>query len=188
MLHQEIITPTQRAALDRRKRLMGNVVPIHLSDEAKAVEILRQPVTKPERQFLPKVELPPPVIPPVKVIYHTSWPVTPAYVKRGSVPTVRLVLGIVAEFYDTTITHIMSARRALIYVKPRHVAMYLCAHLTHLSLPEIGRRMGGRDHTSIMHGRDKIARLILQSDAIARDIVALRTKINDVVGGSNVNS
>ena len=58
--------------------------------------------------------------------------------------------------------------------RPRQVAMYLSKQLTPRSLPEIGRRFGGRDHTTIMHGIRKIEELMGSDRQIAEDIDLLR--------------
>ena len=53
-----------------------------------------------------------------------------------------------------------SARRARVVARPRQVAMYLAKQLTSRSLPEIGRKFGGRDHTTVMHAVKKIEELV----------------------------
>lgn len=62
-------------------------------------------------------------------------------------------------------TDFLSPRRDQKNVLPRHVAMALCKHLTRKSLPEIGRRMGNRDHTTILHGCRKMQPI---TDAVAK--------------------
>lgn len=58
--------------------------------------------------------------------------------------------------------------------RPRQVAMYLAKHMTSRSLPEIGRRFGGRDHTTVMHGVKRIDELKGVDDQIAEDLELLR--------------
>jgi len=65
----------------------------------------------------------------------------------------------VAEHYQIKITDMQSARRARSVARPRQVAMYLAKQLTPRSLPEIGRKFGGRDHTTVMHAVRKIEEL-----------------------------
>ena len=60
------------------------------------------------------------------------------------------------------------------YARPRQVAMYLSKLLTSRSLPEIGRRFGGRDHTTVMHGVKRIEDLQIQDGQVAEDIEMLR--------------
>jgi chromosomal replication initiator protein len=67
-----------------------------------------------------------------------------------------------------------SARRARAVARPRQVAMYLCKQLTPRSLPEIGRKFGGRDHTTVMHAVKKVEELLAADRALAEDIELLR--------------
>ncbi len=69
-----------------------------------------------------------------------------------------------AEFYQVNLQDMLSARRARDVARPRQVAMYLTKHLTNLSLPDIGRRFGGRDHSTVLHSCKRIEEL-LESDA-----------------------
>jgi chromosomal replication initiation ATPase DnaA len=66
------------------------------------------------------------------------------------------VLKVVASFYGITVCKILADRRTVDVVVPRQVAMYLAAEFTEKSMPEIGRRMGGRDHTTIIYSVRKI--------------------------------
>jgi chromosomal replication initiator protein len=80
----------------------------------------------------------------------------------------------VAEHYNIRLTDMSSARRARNVARPRQVAMYLSKQLTSRSLPEIGRRFGNRDHTTVMHAVSRVAEL-MQSDAgFAEDVELLR--------------
>ncbi|WP_409432476.1 chromosomal replication initiator protein DnaA [Litorimonas sp. RW-G-Af-16] len=63
------------------------------------------------------------------------------------------------EVFKVTLTDMTSKRRARIIARPRQVAMYLCKKLTKRSLPDIGRRFGGRDHTTVMHAVKRIDEL-----------------------------
>ncbi|HYD18464.1 MAG TPA: chromosomal replication initiator protein DnaA [Patescibacteria group bacterium] len=76
----------------------------------------------------------------------------------------------VAEHYGIRLSDMHSPRRARPVARPRQLAMYLCKQLTTHSLPEIGRKFGGRDHTTIIHGVRKIEEL-LATDATLRDDV-----------------
>ena len=60
------------------------------------------------------------------------------------------------------------------FARPRQVAMYLCKQMTARSLPEIGRRFGGRDHTTVMHGVKRIEELRGSDGQIAEDLELLR--------------
>ena len=74
---------------------------------------------------------------------------------------------VVADYYKIDVNEIVSDRRQVTVTRPRHVAMYLAKTLTPNSYPEIGRRFGDRDHTTIMHGVRKITELI-EVDPILR--------------------
>ena len=67
-----------------------------------------------------------------------------------------------------------STRRARVVARPRQVAMYLAKQLTPRSLPEIGRKFGGRDHTTVMHAVKKIEELIASDNSLAEDVELLR--------------
>ena len=79
---------------------------------------------------------------------------------------------LVATHYSVTRADILSSRRTATVVKPRQVAMYLSKALTLRSLPEIGRRFGGRDHTTVLHAVRKIEGLT-SSDASLREEIEL---------------
>jgi chromosomal replication initiator protein len=79
----------------------------------------------------------------------------------------------VAEHYHLKLSDLMSARRAREVARPRQVAMYLAKKLTPRSLPEIGRRFGGRDHTTVMHAVKRIEELRASDREIDADVVRL---------------
>ena len=76
----------------------------------------------------------------------------------------------VAEHFNIRMSDMHSARRARAVARPRQVGMYLAKHLTVRSLPEIGRKFGGRDHTTIMHGVKKIEELRAIDPAMNEDV------------------
>jgi len=78
----------------------------------------------------------------------------------------------VAEHYNIRITDMHSPRRSRSVARPRQVAMYLAKNITSRSLPEIGRKFGGRDHTTVMHAVRKIEEL-KTVDSIFNDDVEL---------------
>jgi chromosomal replication initiator protein len=83
----------------------------------------------------------------------------------------------VAEYYNIRLSDIIGPKRLRAYARPRQVAMYLCKHHTSRSLPEIGRRFGGRDHTTIMHGVKRIEELKASDGQIAEDVEMLRRQL-----------
>ena len=80
----------------------------------------------------------------------------------------------VSEYYNIRLSDIIGPKRLRSYARPRQVAMYLCKQLTSRSLPEIGRRFGGRDHTTVMHGVRRIEELKASDGQIAEDVEMLR--------------
>lgn len=83
----------------------------------------------------------------------------------------------VAEHYNIRLADMMGPKRARNVARPRQIAMYLSKQLTNRSLPEIGRRFGGRDHTTIMHGVRKIEELAGEDLGLAEDIALLRRQL-----------
>ena len=80
----------------------------------------------------------------------------------------------VSDHYNIRLSDMIGPKRTRCYARPRQVAMYLCKQMTSRSLPEIGRRFGGRDHTTIMHGVRRIEELSVQDGQIAEDLELLR--------------
>jgi chromosomal replication initiator protein len=80
----------------------------------------------------------------------------------------------VAEHFNIKLAEMTSTRRARAVARPRQVAMYLAKQLTPRSLPEIGRKFGGRDHTTVMHAVKKIEELIATDNSLAEDVELLR--------------
>jgi chromosomal replication initiator protein len=80
----------------------------------------------------------------------------------------------VAEHYSIRLTDMSSARRARAVARPRQVAMYLAKQLTSRSLPEIGRKFGNRDHTTVMHAVSRVTELMERDGTFAEDVELLR--------------
>lgn len=80
----------------------------------------------------------------------------------------------VADHFNIRLSDMIGPKRVRTIARPRQVAMYLSKHLTPRSLPEIGRRFGGRDHTTIMHGVKKIEELMATDSQLADDLQLLR--------------
>jgi chromosomal replication initiator protein len=80
----------------------------------------------------------------------------------------------VAEHYNVKLAEMIGPKRHRSIARPRQVAMYLCKVLTTRSLPEIGRRFGGRDHTTILHGVKKVEELMSTDSQLNDDIQMLR--------------
>ncbi|WP_448192503.1 chromosomal replication initiator protein DnaA [Azospirillum sp. sgz301742] len=85
----------------------------------------------------------------------------------------------VAEHFNIRVADMHSARRARAVARPRQVAMYLSKQLTARSLPEIGRKFGGRDHTTVMHAVKKVEELRATDPAFAEDVELLRRMLEN---------
>jgi chromosomal replication initiator protein len=88
--------------------------------------------------------------------------------------TIDEIIRKVADHYTLRMSDLLSARRARQVARPRQVAMYLAKTLTSRSLPDIGRRFGGRDHTTVIHAVRKIEELRMSDSQIAEDVELLR--------------
>jgi chromosomal replication initiator protein len=86
---------------------------------------------------------------------------------------------IVARQYNVSRADLLSSRRTANVVRPRQVAMYLAKTLTLRSLPEIGRRFGGRDHTTVLHAVRKIEHLVGADNALAEEIEVLKRQLQE---------
>ncbi len=86
---------------------------------------------------------------------------------------------VVARHYNVSRQELVSNRRTRVIVKPRQIAMYLSKTLTPRSFPEIGRRFGGRDHTTVLHAVRKIEELISADQKLSQEIELLRRLINE---------
>ncbi|HXF89331.1 MAG TPA: chromosomal replication initiator protein DnaA [Xanthobacteraceae bacterium] len=86
---------------------------------------------------------------------------------------------IVARQYNVSRADLLSSRRTANVVRPRQVAMYLAKTLTLRSLPEIGRRFGGRDHTTVLHAVRKIENLVGSDTALADEIELLKRQLQE---------
>jgi chromosomal replication initiator protein len=73
----------------------------------------------------------------------------------------------------------LSSRRTANVVRPRQVAMYLAKTMTLRSLPEIGRRFGGRDHTTVLHAVRKIEGLVGSDASLAEEVEILKRQLQD---------
>ena len=86
---------------------------------------------------------------------------------------------VVARQYNVSRSDLLSSRRTANVVRPRQVAMYLAKTLTLRSLPEIGRRFGGRDHTTVLHAVRKIENLVNTDSALAEEIELLKRQLQE---------
>lgn len=102
--------------------------------------------------------------------------VRPQEPKRVKIEDIQRV---VARQYNVSRSDLLSSRRTANVVRPRQVAMYLAKTLTLRSLPEIGRRFGGRDHTTVLHAVRKIEALVSKDTSLADEVELLKRQLQD---------
>ncbi len=92
--------------------------------------------------------------------------------------TIQLIVETVAEYYNITLEQMMSKKRTSDIARPRMIAMYLAKNMTDSSLDAIGASLGGRDHSTVIHGVNKINDDIMNSDEFRQQIDSIKRKIN----------
>jgi chromosomal replication initiator protein len=88
-----------------------------------------------------------------------------------------LIVTVAAEYFDVTPDEIKSANRSRPLVTARQIAMYLCRELTDLSLPQIGSRFGGRDHSTVVHANNKIREQMKEREACFEQVRELTARV-----------
>ena len=92
--------------------------------------------------------------------------------------TPEYIISVVAEHYHVTTADLCGNKRSSKIVMPRQIAMYLCRDIIDTSLKTIGKNLGNRDHTTVMHGIEKIEKELQTNDNLKNSIDTLRKKIN----------
>ena len=92
--------------------------------------------------------------------------------------TPEYIISMVAEHFDVSVEDLYGNKRNSKIVMPRQIAMYLCREIISTPLKSIGKCLGNRDHTTIMHGIDKIEKEIVSDDNLKNTIETLKKKIN----------
>jgi chromosomal replication initiator protein len=98
---------------------------------------------------------------------------------QGEMPeiSVEQIQSTVIDRFGISMQELTGDRRSQAVVYPRQVAMYLCRELTDSSLPKIGKKFGGRDHTTVIHATTKIAKLIQQDRSVYNLVQELTARI-----------
>lgn len=109
--------------------------------------------------------------------YEPWFWMVPLCVPVNIQPKIKMIQRVVATHYGVTVADIVSARRTADVVMPRHVAMFVAKRMTGRSLPEIGRRFGMRDHTSVLSAVRKIRRLCSAQPHLAASIVEIESTV-----------
>lgn len=94
-------------------------------------------------------------------------------------PSVSYIQRVVCLHYQLTLAQLVSDRRNRNIVRPRQIGMYLAKVLTPKSLPDIGRRFGGRDHTTVLHAVRKVAALMEEDPDFASGVQAVQQAITE---------
>jgi hypothetical protein len=181
--HVAGLTPTQRAAVMRHQSFKANI-------EASAAALARRKVNEALEALCVVARETPlsqtPLIQSAEAMPTEGEPSPNWFVmlatdpKRGDYPSIRDIQKTVCKYYDVRLIDVLSTRRTAIIVKPRQVAMYLCKTLTLHSLPQIGRRFAGKDHTTVLHAVRKTERLCLSDAELAHDIAILTEAITGI--------
>jgi chromosomal replication initiation ATPase DnaA len=155
-MHVRELTPTQLKAVERSRNFRESIA-------AKAAELAARKVqSKLAAVAVASIEAPLAQTPNVVITEPPSpnWFVILACedVKRRH-PSILQIQKAVCAHYGVKLADVLSSRRTASIVRPRQVAYYLCKEMTPHSLPQIGRRFGGRDHTTALSGIRKIERL-----------------------------
>jgi hypothetical protein len=159
----EHATPTQADAWAKRQQRLKRMVPVVPAPTPIAIN----------------VEPPPIVLPPIpdEAIREAADMPILSHNHRGEPKIEHIQREVIKEFPQVTMKDLYSARRLARVVLPRQIAMYLSKTLTIRSLPDIGRRFGGRDHTTVLHSVRKIERLVETDPTIAATVEKLRKAI-----------
>ncbi len=83
----------------------------------------------------------------------------------------------VSEYFNIRLSEMIGPKRNRTFARPRQVAMWFCKKMTNRSLPEIGRRFGGRDHTTVIHGVRRIEELRIKDSQLSDDLEMLRRSL-----------
>lgn len=101
-------------------------------------------------------------------------------------PKMHEIAEVVCEFYRCTRLDLISERRNAEIVRPRQVVMYLSRKMTTKSLPEIGKFLGGKDHTTVLSGVRKIERLLSSNEGIRKEVGLLSARVKELVTSRRV--
>lgn len=178
MFHVPQRTPSQLAAIEHHKNFRRDIE----SKAAKVIQITQicQPEAVPIITWGRSYDVFGPVVYPGqydKPITDDHPDDDEAFGPIVRMPKIEEICKAAVKFYRVTKIDLMSARRTGNLVRPRQVAMYLSKTLTTRSLPEIGRRMGGRDHTTVLYAVRKIERLRLVDDQLESELQELAKRL-----------
>jgi chromosomal replication initiator protein len=120
------------------------------------------------------VVMEPPAIPEPIAVAEPPPPSVPEVVteiEEGPRPvTIKEIQKCITKHFDLSMTELLSSRRLAKIVRPRQIGFYLARKLTSRSLPEIGRKFGGKDHTTILHACKKVEERMAKDPQLAETV------------------
>lgn len=178
MLHNPytVATPSQRLAAAARNMRLAKIASRAVVDRPimlrapRTLPVEPEPVIHRDTWAERQKKIPLPKAPWFEIIAEIA-PVEPIR------PTIEQIQRVCCEHFKFTRDDFLSFRRTAAMVYARQIAMYLCKTLTLRSLPEIGRRFIGRDHTTVLHAVRKIAAKIEVDPELSAEVEALKIKI-----------
>jgi len=181
-MHIAGLTPTQRTAIARHQSFKASIEAraaalAHRNRNA-ALEALCVVAREAPLSHSPSIQAVVPEAMPAETDPPTWFIISEP--KRSDYPSIRDIQNAVCKHFGVTLIDMLSGRRSAWIARPRQVAYFLCKELTLHSLPQIGRRFGGRDHSSVHHGMTKIKYLCPRDAALAQDIAILTEAITGV--------
>lgn len=175
-MHVRELTKTQREAAERRERFRASIAAkaVELADRKTRIELAAIQVAAIEA---PLAREPDVLVVPCEqdvIPAAPNWFVVLASDPRPSDhPSIREIQKAVCKYFGLQMTDLLSPRRTANLVRPRQMALYLAKVLTPHSLPQLGRRFGGRDHTTVLHAVRKIPALSRENADLAFDLATL---------------
>lgn len=170
-IRPEELAPPSAEYLERRKR-MAFAKPSFV-DRARVMQLVVEPKVVEPEPAPPTV--PEPVAPPQIEIPRTLGIPRPLFILGH--PPVPFIIAVCCKYFDVKAVDLLSERRNKEIILPRHIAIFLTKTLTFRSLPDIGRRFGRRDHTTILSAVRKIESAIATDANVAATVEELRLLI-----------
>ena len=101
--------------------------------------------------------------------------------KKKQTITPELIIREIVKYYGTTTEDLLGKKRTKEIVMPRQITMYFLRHEASMSFPDIGKQMGGKDHSTIMHGCKKVESDISQNQQIKEDIIKIKERFSSIL-------
>lgn len=176
------MTPTQREGHERHKAFRAHIARLAVPDCVAEKAVCKvAPVKTLQPESFPAEPDPPLAVwveRQKQIWFSIVDEIDPPKHKQIRVEEIQRIVG---DRFKIDRNDLISIRRTAKVVLPRQIAMYLAKQYTLQTLPELGRRFAGRDHTTVLHAIRKIERLVKTDIAIADDIAALRTVIDGML-------